>query len=332
MYGDISNTREFDKESIDEELVYSYYLGYQISLTKSFISPFTINGRTEKTPSFKFFIKNNKIKFRCFSSGVSGDCIDLVKRMYGLSYGDSLDKIKRDLYYSTSIDSIRMQNINVPANELIQIGRDEKKSSKIEVVTREFNSLDIGYWIQSGLTLDDLKEFDVKACEEVWLEDRIWYEYREKDPCYRYRISDQYKVYCPLRKGRGKWLSNATKKNVQGLRFLPEKGEFLVITKSYKDIMVLKKYFNVCSIALSSESSKFTTEMVDYFYSRFDNIVIFYDNDEPGIRHGMETSKETGIPFVYIPIIYKKATDPADLYREYGEAVFTEVIKQLLKI
>ena len=41
----------------------------------------------EKTPSFYIFSDQH---FKCFGCGVSGDCIDFVQKLYGLSFPDAL--------------------------------------------------------------------------------------------------------------------------------------------------------------------------------------------------------------------------------------------------
>ena len=332
MYGDITNTDKFDIKDVNEELVYAYYLGFQPSITKYFISPFRVNGRIEKTPSFNFVIgsSNGRLLFKCFSSGLSGSCVDLVMYLHNLDYSQALKKIENEIYHNKSLCSIKIQGADVPINEICRVNRVEKMVAKIEIIPKEFDLLDSIYWGKYGLNKSDLEFWDVKPCQEVWVNNRPWYEYRKTDPCYRYRISDRLKVYRPNIKGKDKWRNNASKEDIQGFSYLPDKGELLIITKSYKDIMVLKKHLGLPSISFSSESSKIEEEIVDYLYSRFDNIIIWYDNDEPGIKHGNLISEETGIPNVYIPTEYE-ATDPAALFKKYGKVKFTEVSKQLLK-
>jgi len=45
----------------------------------------------EKTPSFKYYPKNNK--FKCFGCGVSGDSIDLVQQLKGLEFMEALETL-----------------------------------------------------------------------------------------------------------------------------------------------------------------------------------------------------------------------------------------------
>jgi hypothetical protein len=332
MYGEIIEPEEdFGPENIDDGLVYSFYLGIIPQTGKMFKSPFRVNGKTERTPSFNFFVKEGKILFKCFSTGYGGDCIHLVRLLKGLSFRETILKIKEDLYSDRDLHSVKIQGRDVPIDEIHRIDRTEKPCANIQVKTREYDLDDIIYWSQYGVTKEDLIKWNIKPCDEVWLNDAIWYTKRKKDPCYRYVINDKYKVYRPRCIGKGKWLTNSTKGDVQGVRYLPEKGELLVITKSYKDIVVLNKHLGVNAISFSSESEAISEKTIDYLYTRFDNIVLWYDNDQPGIEQGELRSEQTGLPNVYIPIEYK-ATDPSDLYKTYGKEVFTEVSRKLLNI
>jgi hypothetical protein len=332
MYGDrFEPDKRLEREDIDDELVYSYYLSLIPSLNKMYISPFRKNGNVERSPSFGFFVKDGRLLFKCFSTGIGGDSVTLVRELYNLDYRDAILKIKNDLYSEEPIRSIKVQGRDVPVDEIHRIDRTETPGAKIQVKLREYTLDDLTYWSQYGLTKDDLIDWDIKACEEVWLNDALWYTQRPNDPCYRYRIDDKYKVYRPMCIGKNKWLCNTKRDNVQGVKYLPEKAELLVITKSYKDIVVLKKHLGIHAISFGSESQKISERTIDYLFTRFDNIIIWYDNDEPGIEQAKLRSEETGLPYVYIPVEYK-VTDPSALYKNYGKEKFTEVSKKILNI
>lgn len=332
MYGErFEVEKDFGPEDIEDTLVYSYYLGIIPRTDKMIVSPFRKNGVTEKTPSFSFYVKNQKLLFKCFSTGYGGDCINLVGILYNLSFRDTILKIKEDLYSGEPLRSIKVQGADVSVDEIHRIDRTEKPGAEIRVKLRDYTLTDIVYWSQYGISKEDLIHWDIKPCEEVWLNDAIWYQNKKNDPSYRYKVNGKYKVYRPKLSGKGKWLTNMRREDVQGVRFLPDKSELLVITKSYKDIVVLSKHLGVSAISFSSESQKFSQKTIDYLYTRFDNIVIWYDNDEPGIEQGNMRSEESGIPNVYIPVEYK-ATDPSALYKNYGKEEFTKVAKLLLGI
>ena len=46
---------------------------------------------SEKTPSMKYYKKNNKVK--CFGCSFNGDTIDVVQKIFNLSVGEAIKKI-----------------------------------------------------------------------------------------------------------------------------------------------------------------------------------------------------------------------------------------------
>ena len=93
--------------------------------------------------------------------------------------------------------------------------------------------------------------------------------------------------------------------------------------------MVLRKHLDIDSIAFGSESVTISKVSADYLYTRFDNIILFYDNDEAGLINMERIAKLTGIPYISLPVELE-AKDPSDLYRDYGKEVFKEEINKLL--
>ena len=70
---------------------------------------------------------------------------------------------------------------------------------------------------------------------------------------------------------------------IQGIHMIPKYGEYLVITKSLKDVMCLYNY-NIPSIAPGSETSFISDNQLSRLKQRFKKIIVFYDNDIPGIN------------------------------------------------
>jgi hypothetical protein len=320
---------DFDINDIDPYEVFHRYTGHIPNVKKHIKSPF----KQERTPSFGFYIdKSNVLKFKCFATGHGGNCIDFVSILYGIDYKEAIVKIINEVYGDKQISGNKVQSTNVYVKPLHGVFTP-KADVKIEVILREWLIHDIKYWKQYGLTIDDLEKHNVYPCKQVWIyNDNMYYNYRSaKDLCYRYLINGRYKIYRPMKEGKGKWLSNMTKKDVQGFNLLPEKGELLVITKSLKDVIVLRKHLGIESISFGSESVTISKVTADYLYTRFDNIVLFYDNDEAGLINMERISKLTNIPFISISKELN-TKDPADLYRDYGKEIFKDVITKLLGI
>lgn len=70
---------------------------------------------------------------------------------------------------------------------------------------------------------------------------------------------------------------------LQGAHILPKSGEFIVITKSLKDVMVLYNY-NIPSIAPISENCFVSEVVYNKLTKRFKYCICLYDNDLAGLN------------------------------------------------
>jgi DNA primase len=314
---------QFIISKVSEDQIYEHYLKEAVDLGKSYYSPFG----NEKTPSFRLYVKNNRILFKCFHSGYQGDCFEFVTLLYGIPKKQVFLQVAGDLGL---INNAALSRVNINQEKLLM----SRQSSKIDVVLRKFKTQDYNYWKQFGINEEQLEEYDIKVCQEVWLNDKFLWEYSLRNPIYRYKFGDKYKCYRPLEKDKKKkWISNTTSKTLQGFRQLPEKGENLIITKSYKDVICMGR-LGFPSVALSSEQSYISEEFVTYFKGRFQNIIIFYDNDEPGIKAGIARSMDTGLPFTYIPQKFSFENnivkDLSDFIKIYG-LERAEAVKRIIQ-
>ena len=72
---------------------------------------------------------------------------------------------------------------------------------------------------------------------------------------------------------------------------LPKSGDdYVVITKSLKDVMVLYE-FNIPAIAPNSETLFISDKQLEKLKSKFKNIVVFYYNDCVGILWMIKINK-----------------------------------------
>lgn len=81
---------------------------------------------------------------------------------------------------------------------------------------------------------------------------------------------------------------------IQGTHMLPKSGEYLVITKSMKDCMVLYE-LGIPAIAPCSETTFISDSQYRKLKERFDNIVILWDNDLTGIKFANKFRKQYDI-------------------------------------
>lgn len=78
---------------------------------------------------------------------------------------------------------------------------------------------------------------------------------------------------------------------MQGAHKLPKSGEYVVITKSMKDVMTLYE-LGIPAIAPISENCYLTEAQHNKLISRFKKVILFYDNDMAGISNSNKIFKK----------------------------------------
>jgi DNA primase len=327
-YNNISSVKERDEklptindilDSIDDLSVYSLYIRLENNLSNHILSPFNV----EKTPSFRLYESNNKIKFKCFSTGKGGDCIDLVMLLFNLTYAEAVFKIYKDLKNNKSINLPDKQSIPKKLES-------DKNSCKIITIKQPFTETDLNYWNTFGISVNTLEYFKVSSCKEVWIFNRLWAKYHIKDPVYSYTLNDSVKIYRPFATKQNKFRSNVYDlSHIQGLYQLKYiNTDIVFITKSLKDVMVLYE-LGFEAIALNSETDIPNKQLINHLVSKYKNIIFLYDNDATGIKKAIEYSSMFNIPFIYLDESDTK--DCSDYVKKYSKEMLLETINLKLK-
>lgn len=111
---------------------------------------------------------------------------------------------------------------------------------------------------------------------------------------------------------------------------LPKQGDYLVVTKSLKDTMTLYN-LGIPAIAPISENCFLSEAQYNKLKDRFKNIIVFYDNDRPGLRAMISIRKRFPlIKPIWIPLKYK-TKDISDFYAKYKHDKTIELIEEAKK-
>ena len=139
--------------------------------------------------------------------------------------------------------------------------------------------------------------------------------------CYAYTDfpDNKKKIYSPYDK-KLKFCGNITAKDIGNINNIPVKGEKLIITKSYKDCRVLRN-LGYTSIWNQNEGMIPPLYLLQDLSDRFNDIIIFYDNDNAGINAGIKLKQtfaniQKEVSVYYIPLTYK-VKDISDFYARY---------------
>lgn len=308
----LSRTTEYD--------IFSYYLGHSFIVNSKFNSPL----RKDKDPSFGIFVSKitNSLLFKDQGIGESGNCFKFVQLIESLStYREALEKVNNDL--NLGLLSRSKKGIDVKYNY-------KSSRTKIEIKTRYFTENDDKYWNQYNISRETLKQYRVKPISYIWVNNTLLpWRYSKEYPMYAYQVYNKFKIYRPKNANKEKWLTNCTLYDVQGYEQLPESGELLIITKSLKDVMVLNE-LNYTSISANSENSIIPKKIMRDLKKRFKNIIIFFDNDNSGIKGAEKFCKTYNLKNIKISTD-KGVKDISDFIKKYGKKQTEEYLEKLLK-
>lgn len=214
------------------------------------------------------------------------------------------------------------------------------KTNHIEYQLQQFNLYDLEYWKQFGITPNTLLMYNVKSVKHVRLSNDFSIIYSHgstpTNPIFLYPFDGdgkQFKLYNPTASSKkNKFLFKGDISCVQGFSQLPEEldtQDCLIITKSMKDVMVLHE-LGYYSVAPQGEGMWMLDKQYDYLHAISNgNIVLFYDNDEPGIQAAKSKSEKYNIPSIIIPPEYE-CKDISDFVQKYGKQEAKILIESLI--
>lgn len=315
-------TPELILEYVSEIEILEYYLGEEVQFNYLITSPRVIRSNDD-TPGCKFWYNGNKIKFIDFAANINEDCFGIVKIIYSCNFNEALERIARDFkLFGYSQGNHRPKLDNSLLGEI----KISDTPSTIKYGTKDWSKTDIEFWKSIHLNSKILDEFKVSPVKYAFVDNKNIYNWKESDPCYVYEFEDRsVQLYFPFRSKR-RFITNS--KLMLGWGNLPEEGDKVIITKSYKDIIVLKSlgYYACGPIG---EGKKIERKYIEDLKSRFNNLFILYDNDEAGIKSSNKRCEENK---ELIPIFYPKdiGKDTSEIVKECGPSEAIEIIETML--
>lgn len=326
-------TEEFLLKNLSQEQIMEHYIGLPIKIKKKFSSPF----REDKHPSCSLVYKEGRLVFSDFATNMKGNCFHVVMHKFRLNYYEALERIAED--FNLKDPSSLSKVVRKDYTHLEQARKVSHQPSKIAVRRRPWKKIDKQYWYDRfGLTRKILTTFNVFPIDTAWVNENIVYtQYGDDDPCYAYRFGkNKYKLYFPFRAHKDprgpRFLHNTNK--VQGYRQLPKNGDYLIFTKSLKDVMVAYS-LGINAIALVSESIYPDPKLIDTVKARFKYIYSLYDFDYAGICMANHFKRVYNIR----PLLFSDGTkgtktnygakDLSEYVETHGKEKTLELIQQL---
>jgi len=270
VHADVLNlTPEIILNTISEESIFRYYFP-NFSIGCTFHSPF----RKDNKPSFGFYSRKD-IRANDFSTGENWNCFQFVMELYKIPFNEALLKIYNDLRVSSLSSGLTPQKIKYVKDEKI-----------IKINKVNFTKQILEYWSQYDITLDDLVNNNAFNYDKYWINNKttgitkmIPYVQDVRTAFLAYNGNNFYhKLYQP-ESDKYKWVNNIPIDLPFGITTLPYISDTLIITKSWKDMVFLRKYFP--DVIATQNESLSAYKKVDEL--KYKNKILFYDNDNAGI-------------------------------------------------
>lgn len=306
---------------ISQEQIFEHYFGQPVSLEQKYTNPL----RVDNNPGCQFYYnKSGILLFNDFSTTDAPlDCFEFVKQKFDISFYEALLQIDYDFNLGYGLTTNYTPISVKPKPHIIP------KKISLLCKPQPLNIRDLHYWNQYGISKATLKKFNVYSVKAVFKNKQPHWIYTISNPIYCYRFKDnKKKCYKPYANKGFKFISSPGISTVyQGYEQLPPKGELLIITKSMKDVMLLYE-LGYSAIAPNGEGYKICDELITELKSRFDRIIILYDNDEPGIKNAKRLSDAIKCEYIITP----DTKDISDYYKKYGKVKTIKLLNILINV
>ena len=295
-----SLTKENVLKRIGEYQMFSYYLGCDFKSGVIMKSPL----RQDDTPSFSIFTdRKGTLRFKDFGTGDTGDVFTFIQRLFGNDFYSCLIRLNED--FKLDLMYNKKNEVHKPFDgfktAIKELAFDAKKS--INVKTQPFTFVDRHYWKGYGITEAVLKYYNIFSCKCVFIGENVVGYYKNNDPIYGYMFyKDEvytWKIYRPMSLTGHKWMSNTNRTIFQGWDQLPERGDLIIITKSLKDVMVLRT-LGFISAALQNEITSIKDTVARELYERFNVVYILNDFDLTGVKGANNLKKKYGFTPIFL--------------------------------
>lgn len=318
-------TKELLLSKYSQETFFEHYLGVPVK-KGLFKSPSII--RTDNNPTCSFYKdKKGNLKYKDFA-GPTFDFVGCVMYIFNCSYYKALRIIANDFGF------IEIEKVEKNPPKMEYTGHELKQTdkAKIEVEIKEFSQRELDWWGTYGIGLPTLKKFKVFSIKSVFLNGVYFTSSSESCPIYGYYGGENsdgdelWRLYMPTKRTY-RFLSNWSSTMIQGSKMLPKSGEFVVVTKSLKDVMALYE-FGIPAIAPNSENLFLTEAQYEKLQTKFQQIYILYDRDLPGVKSANRIRKKfNGLQVLLVP----KVKDFTDYVKKYGTYKTFNLIEEWLE-
>lgn len=313
---------------VTEEEIWNKYFG-PFKLKKLYMSPL----RNEKHPSFNIY-KNTagRLMYKDFG-GDGGDVFDFIMNKYRVSFTSAINFVANDFGIGEETEFKPRYREQTP---YVEIGV-RKTFTWTEKGYPDFGE-QIDFWEKYGITLDILKEYEVKNIVDYsFFNDAGDKKVRKSvpfNPIYMFvhnEDGDAVRFYMPKTKLKPlKWCGNTMYFDVFGLKQIKEHQEIIGLLAGQKDCLSLYANTRIRAVSLQSESTELHDEIYQDIRNKCDKMFVLYDNDKAGRFYARKIHEKYNIPIIELEKV-TKLKDTSDYYEWLNKNPGTDELYNLIR-
>ena len=313
-------TEEDIRKVVDDEDIFTRYFG-DFELNRTYSSKF----RRDRNPSTSFYRnKSGTLEYIDYANDEILTSISFVMKLFGATYGRAIEIIASDF-------GIVQGQVREKSKAIKKYA--PRKEKEIRVGVDSWKQHHLNYWNQYTITQKELEENNVYPVSKLVVDGKDITVCKD-DVRFAYLIRDlkgdsYVKIYTPYSSDY-KWVSNCNNKLPFGLYELPFKSNRLIISKSQKDRIILKRHFTDVIATQNESHSALDEEVITLINSNYDDVWINFDNDETGKKESKYYCDKYGWNSLSVPDIYYEklaVKDISDLVKERGNEALYKFLK-----
>lgn len=298
---------------IDQQSVWNYIIGYPVSIGQKITNPL----RPDKHAN-------------CYLYRYGGNILlaDWANREYhGIGVVKALQAHEK-LPYQDTIKKLNSSVFLLPSSYSLPLPIKKKDFKfKLDFKYRNYNKNDVSYWSDYGITTDILYKEEIYPVQYYFRNSRrdpdTIIQCKAEDTAYGIDINGRKKLYQPYSTDF-KWLTTFNEYDIGGK--VNKDSDILIITKSFKDYLVLKYHTPYNVQFVPSESINLNTFYIDVIKDTYTKIIVLMDNDSTGHKAAKRISKQIGSKAEGLWL--EEANDPAEYYKMFNNLnIITEIIE-----
>ncbi len=274
--------------------IFQRYLGTSVPTKKNILNPFNPNDTKPGLSVYWSKTGRRKMLYKDYGDPdrYGGDAIDFAAHYFGLDPKTEVSETLRRLSDDFNIS----HNVNGYHASIVSVKPPEYESG----------NTGLDYWLNviGPEKLKPLYDEELFLPIEWFKHNGIKTTASKESPIFGFRLGEAIKIYQPFKdrnNSKHLWLgSKPINCNVFGLDHLPNHCERLLIVEGPNDWIVAKGN-GYHAIGLDQAGTNLTKQQVTKINSIAEEVILFLDNDEAGIKAAKKLSNLHGWPYAVLP-------------------------------